>query len=243
MRNTTQQQNHSQPTYLSHKLADQRIINTSISTRELLVLLFSFCNIISIMKRKTTAASAASAARSKKPSVLLGKPQNVYVAPSNDMTREELSAWRKEERRKRNRASAAASRHKTQSKIAELSLEVSLWKTRCEDMQDKMMKLQRQVDLLTRAQSPTQEQQQQQQHLVSPPSSHLNSPSSMSLEGQPPIVTSSLDTKKCLPPPLMLSPASLMDQTSSPVENKADITSPSNVDLSKKHLNMISRQA
>ncbi|KAL7456573.1 hypothetical protein ACHAWC_008043 [Mediolabrus comicus] len=191
------------------------------------------------MKRKTTAASAA---RSKKPSVLLGKPQNVYVAPSNDMTREELSAWRKEERRKRNRASAAASRHKTQSKIAELSLEVSLWKTRCEDMQDKMMKLQRQVDLLTRAQSPTQEQQQLQ-HLVSPPSSNPNSPSSMSLEGQPPIVTSSLDTKKCLPPPLMLSPASLMDQTSSPVENKADITSSSNVDISKKHLNMISRQA
>jgi hypothetical protein len=192
------------------------------------------------MKRKTTAASAA---RPKKPSVLLGKPQNVYVAPSNDMTREELSAWRKEERRKRNRASAAASRHKTQSKIAELSLEVSLWKTRCEDMQDKMMKLQRQVDLLTRAQSPTQEQQQQ--HLVSPPSSHPNSPSSMSsLEGQPSIVTSSLDTKKFLPPPpLMLSPASLMDQTSSPVENKADITSSSNVDLSKKHLNMISRQA
>jgi hypothetical protein len=192
------------------------------------------------MKRKTTAASAA---RSKKPSVLLGKPQNVYVAPSNDMTREELSAWRKEERRKRNRASAAASRHKTQSKIAELSLEVSLWKTRCEDMQDKMMKLQRQVDLLTSAQSPTQEQQQLQ-HLVSPPSSNPNSPSSMSLEGQPSIVTSSLDTKKFLPPPpLMLSPASLMDQTSSPVENKADITSSSNVDLSKKHLNMISRQA
>jgi hypothetical protein len=194
------------------------------------------------MKRKTTAAPPP---KKKKPSVLLGKPQNVYVAPSNDMTREELSAWRKEERRKRNRASAAASRHKTQSKIAELSLEVSLWKTRCEDMQDKMMKLQRQVDLLTRAQSPTQEQHQLQ-HLVSPPSSHPNSPSSMSLalEDQPSIVTSSLDTKKFLPPPpLMLSPASLMDQTSSPVENKADITSSSNVDLSKKHLNMISRQA
>jgi hypothetical protein len=192
------------------------------------------------MKRKTTAASAA---RSKKPSVLLGKPQNVYVAPSNDMTREELSAWRKEERRKRNRASAAASRHKTQSKIAELEGQASLWKTRCEEMEEKMKQLERQIHLLTRAQSPTQEQQQQ--HLVSPPSSHPNSPSSMSsLEGQPSIVTSSLDTKKFLPPPpLMLSPASLMDQTSSPVENKADITSSSNVDLSKKHLNMISRQA
>ena len=198
------------------------------------------------MKRKTTAtATAASAAppnKKKKPSVLLGKPQNVYIAPSC-MTREELSAWRKEERRKRNRASAAASRHKTQSKIAELEGQLSLWKTRCDEMQEQMVKLQHQIDMLTRAQSPTQEQQQQ--HLVSPPSSHPNSPSSISsLEGQP-IVTSSLDTKKFLPPPpLMLSPpASLMDQTSSPVENKADITSSSNVDLSKKHLNMISRQA
>lgn len=199
------------------------------------------------MKRKTTPTAAASAAtptkKKKKPSVLLGKPQNVYVAPS-DMTREELSAWRKEERRKRNRASAAASRHKTQSKIADLEGQVSLWKTRCEEMQEQMLQLQRQIDMLTRAQSPTQEQQQLQ-HLVSPPSSHPNSPSSMSLEeGQPSIVTSSLDTKKFLPPPpLMLSPASLMDQTSSPVENKADITSSSNVDVSKKHLNMISRQA
>lgn len=189
------------------------------------------------MKRKTTATAASAATKKKKPSVLLGKPQNVYVAPSNDMTREELSAWRKEERRKRNRASAAASRHKTQSKIADLEGQVSLWKTRCEEMQEQMLQLQRQIDMLTRAQSPTQEQQQLQ-HLVSPPSS-------MSLEeGQPSIVTSSLDTKKFLPPPpLMLSPASLMDQTSSPVENKADITSSSNVDVSKKHLNMISRQA
>ena len=193
------------------------------------------------MKRKTTAASAAPPTKKKKPSVLLGKPQNVYVAPSS-MTGEELSAWRKEERRKRNRASAAASRHKTQSKISDLETQVSLWKTRCEEMQEQMLQLQRQIDI-TRAQSPTQEQQQLQ-HLVSPPSSHPNSPSSMSLEGQPPIVTSSLATKKFLPPPpLMLSPASLMDQTSSPVENKTDITSSSNVDLSKKHLNMISRQA
>jgi hypothetical protein len=195
------------------------------------------------MKRKTTAVSAAPPPKKKKPSVLLGKPQNVYVAPSNDMTREELSAWRKEERRKRNRASAAASRHKTQSKITDLEEEVSLWKTRCEDMQEKITSMQHQIDMLTRAQSPTQEQHQLQ-HLVSPPSSHPNSPSSMSLDGQPSLVTSSLDTKKFLsPPPLMLSPASLMDQTSSPVENKADITSSSNVDLSKKHLNMISRQA
>ena len=217
------------------------------------------------MKRKATSdeASAADASaaplknKKKKPSPLLGKPQKFYVpssAPSN-MTREELSAWRKEERRKRNRASAAASRLKTQSKISDLEGEVSHWKSKCEEMQEMMDRLQRQVDLLTRAQSPTtpvdvpaQYHCQPQDHhhnLVSPPTSHPNSPSSStsSLEEQhPPIVTSSLNVKNFLaPPPLTLSPPSSEDQTL-PVENKADITS-IHVDDSKKHLNMISRQA
>jgi len=210
------------------------------------------------MKRKTTndeAAAAAAAPVTKKKklskqSPLLGKPQNFYVpnetAPS-DMTREELSAWRKEERRKRNRASAAASRLKTQSKIEELEGQVSHWKSKCEAMQDMLMKLQRQVDMLTRAQSPTasmsQELQQHPHHyLVSPPTSHPNSPSSSSLpEQHPSIVTSISDANFLAPPPLMLSPPS-EDLTLPPVENKTDITS-SHIDESKKHLNMISRQA
>mmetsp|Transcript_31626 Transcript_31626/g.63884 ORF Transcript_31626/g.63884 Transcript_31626/m.63884 type:complete len:321 (+) Transcript_31626:83-1045(+) len=209
------------------------------------------------MKRKATTtdaaatAAAAAAAKKKKPSPLLGKPQKFY-APStapDGMTREELSVWRKEERRKRNRASAAASRIKTQSKIAELEGQVSHWKSKCEDMEDMMMKLQRQVDLLTRAQSPTafedasMAQQQQHHYLVSPPSSHPNSPSSISSlqDRLPSIVTSSLDVKNFLAPPnLMLSPPS--DEQTLTVENKADITS-SHVNDSKKHLNMISRQA
>jgi hypothetical protein len=210
------------------------------------------------MKRKATttdatAAAAATAAKKNKPSPLLGKPQKFY-APStapDGITREELSAWRKEERRKRNRASAAASRIKTQSKIAELEGQVSHWKSKCEDMEDVMMKLQRQVDMLTRAQSPTafedasMAQQQQHPYLVSPPSSHPNSPSSTSSLSRPlalpSIVTSSLDVKNFLAPPnLMLSPPS--DDQTLTVENKADITS-SQVDDSKKHLNMISRQA
>uniref|UniRef100_A0A7S2PRM4 BZIP domain-containing protein n=2 Tax=Skeletonema marinoi TaxID=267567 RepID=A0A7S2PRM4_9STRA len=212
------------------------------------------------MKRKATTtdaavtAAAAAAAKKKKPSPLLGKPQKFY-APStapDGMTREELSVWRKEERRKRNRASAAASRIKTQSKIAELEGQVSHWKSKCEDMEDMMMKLQRQVDLLTRAQSPTAfedasmaQQQQQHHYLVSPPSSHPNSPSSTSSLSSPlalpSIVTSSLDVKNFLAPPnLMLSPPS--DDQTRTVENKADITS-SHVNDSKKHLNMISRQA
>ncbi len=207
------------------------------------------------MQRKATitdtaAAAASSAAapqtKKKKPSPLLGKPQKFYApdtSATSGMTREELSAWRKEERRKRNRASAAASRIKTQSKIADLEGQVSHWKSKCEDMQDRMMKLQRQVDMLTRAQSPSLLSQQQQHNLVSPPSSQPNSPSSTSsslLEPHPSIVTSS-DVKNFLAPPsLTLSPPS-EDQTLS-VESKADITS-SQVDDSKKHLNMISRQA
>lgn len=216
------------------------------------------------MKRKTAnndeaAAAVAEAAplSKKKQSPLLGKPQKFYVpnatAPS-DMTREELSAWRKEERRKRNRASAAASRMKTQSKIDELEGQVSHWKSKCEAMQEMMMKLQRQVDMLTRAQSPTafldghasmsREQHQRQHHyLVSPPTSHPNSPSTTSLpEQHPSIVTSISAAENFLAlPPLLLSPPS-EDLTLLPVENKADITS-SHIDESKKHLNMISRQA
>ena len=207
------------------------------------------------MKRKTTTEeTAASAPAPKRKSPLLGKPQKLYVpaeAPS-DMSREQLSAWRKEERRKRNRASAAASRTKTQTKIADLEGQVSHWKAKCEDMEELMMKLQRQVDMLTRAQSPppldghtSMVQQQQQYYLVSPPTSHENSPSSSSslLEAHPSIVTSNSDDAKnfLAPPPLMLSLPS-EDQTLPPVENKADIIS-SHVDDSKKHLNMISRQA
>lgn len=216
------------------------------------------------MKRKATTTDAAAAAaaaaeqpqttKKKKPSPLLGKPQKFYAPnpkATSDMTREELSAWRKEERRKRNRASAAASRIKTQTKIAELEGLVSHWKSKCDDMQDMLKKLQRQVDLLTRAQSPTgledgQGSMAQQQHhyLVSPPTSHPNSPSSTSShlpEPHPSIVTSNLDVKNFLAPPsLMLDPPS-EDQSLS-VENKAHIAS-THVDDSKKHLNMISRQA
>lgn len=211
------------------------------------------------MKRKATTTDAAAAAaaeppqtKKKKPSPLLGKPQKFYVpntTATTDMTREELSAWRKEERRKRNRASAAASRVKTQTKIADLEGQVSHWKSKCQEMEEMMTKLQRQVDLLTRAQSPTapendQESMPQQHHyLVSPPTSHPNSPSSTSshLPEQHPSIVTSLDVKNILAPPsLMLHPPS-EDQTLS-VENEADITS-THVGDSKKHLNIISRQA
>lgn len=51
------------------------------------------------------------------------KKQARYV-PTVNMTKEELTLWRKEARRVRNRESAAASRQKTQNRIAELEEEV-----------------------------------------------------------------------------------------------------------------------
>jgi len=45
----------------------------------------------------------------------------------------EVSAWRKEERRKRNRESAAASRQKTRDRISELEDEVTLWKSKFDE--------------------------------------------------------------------------------------------------------------
>ena len=51
------------------------------------------------------------------------KKQARYV-PAVSMSKEELTLWRKEARRVRNRESAAASRQKTQKRIAELEEEV-----------------------------------------------------------------------------------------------------------------------
>ena len=197
------------------------------------------------MKRKITEQAAA--APPKKRSPLLGRPQNQYEAPDPHLSKAELSEWRKQQRKERNRASAAASRMKTQTRIMELEGEVNLWKAKYEDMQDKMMKLQRQVDLLTKVHCHPTDYDSAAKHdnysMVSPTSSHLNSPTS-SLEhidalsllqglSRPQEVVSSSDASSLFPP-----------QSSSP-EDQAMVESEvmSNVDDSKKHLNKISRQA
>lgn len=59
--------------------------------------------------------------------------QKSYLPSSvKSMTKEEISAWRKEARRVRNRQSAAASREKVRSRITELEAEVDDWKFRYE---------------------------------------------------------------------------------------------------------------
>jgi hypothetical protein len=63
--------------------------------------------------------------------------------PGVPMTKEEASAWRKEERRKRNRESAAASRQKTRDRISELEDEVTLWKSKFDEAAQRIAKLEK----------------------------------------------------------------------------------------------------
>lgn len=188
------------------------------------------------MKRKI--AEEAAAAPAKKRSPLLGRPQKHYEAPSS-MSKAELSEWRKQQRKERNRASAAASRMKTQTRIMELEGEVGVWKAKYEDMQDKMMKLQRQVDLLTKVHyNPTDQDNTAEHSMVSPTSSHLDSPSSSHEQVDALSLLQSLSRPQEVPSSLFPSQSpSLQGQAT--VENEVL----SNVEESKKHLNKISRQA
>mmetsp|Transcript_29302 Transcript_29302/g.49934 ORF Transcript_29302/g.49934 Transcript_29302/m.49934 type:complete len:476 (-) Transcript_29302:154-1581(-) len=60
------------------------------------------------------------------------RPQMKYD-PSIPMTKEETSAWRREQRRKRNRESAAACRKRQRDRISELEAEVNEWKVRFDE--------------------------------------------------------------------------------------------------------------
>lgn len=203
------------------------------------------------MKRKLiTDQTAAATVPPKKRSPLLGRPQNHYDVPEElkaTMTKEQMTEWRKQMRKERNRASAAASRQKTQSKIKELEGEVSKWKSNYEALQEKMIRLQQQVDLLSKTHlvSTTVQDEYPPEHehyMVSPVLSHLPSSSSQEqidalslLQGlSRPRVVSSTDATSLLPS----QPSCTEGQTT--VEDKAI---PSSTDISKKHLNTISRQA
>lgn len=58
--------------------------------------------------------------------------------PDVPMTKDEASAWRREQRRKRNRESAAASRQRQQCRVAELEQELSVLKTQYEALLQKI---------------------------------------------------------------------------------------------------------
>jgi hypothetical protein len=95
-------------------------------------------------------SSGPTPSETKKKSPLFNRPQNFYAPPPVPMTKDELSEWRKEQRRERNRESAAASRNKTRSRIEELEGEVKNWKFKCQDMEAKVRSMERHIDFLTK---------------------------------------------------------------------------------------------
>ena len=62
------------------------------------------------------------------------KKMQVTYNPEISMTKEQLTTWRREQRRVRNRESAAASRRKVRDRIGELEDEVDIWKRRYQEV-------------------------------------------------------------------------------------------------------------
>lgn len=65
----------------------------------------------------------------------------IKYEPNRNMTKDELSEWRKQQRKERNRASAAASREKVRSRICELEDEVELLRSQYADALKKIQLL------------------------------------------------------------------------------------------------------
>ena len=73
--------------------------------------------------------------------------QNKYV-PETPMTKEEMTAWRKEARKVRNRQSAAASREKIRNRIKFLEGKVDEWKTKYEEVEKRLQLLEKECSNL-----------------------------------------------------------------------------------------------
>jgi len=107
----------------------------------------------SAKKRRTADPVPSSAARPKKKSPLYNLPQN-YYAPSQgaeSMSAAELSEWRKEQRKKRNRESASISRNKNKLRLEKLEGERDHYKMRCKLLEDQMKGMQKRINLLEQA--------------------------------------------------------------------------------------------
>ena len=84
--------------------------------------------------RKKAATRPKITARKEQKTNEEGKKTQVSYNPDVPMTKEQLTAWRREMRRVRNRESAAASRRKVRDRINELEEEVNCWKGRYEEV-------------------------------------------------------------------------------------------------------------
>ena len=83
---------------------------------------------VAIAEAVTAAASSSKA----------DKKAQISYTPDVNMTKEQLTAWRREMRRVRNRESAAASRRKVRDRIEELEEEVNVWKKRYAEVMAKL---------------------------------------------------------------------------------------------------------
>jgi hypothetical protein len=121
------------------------------------------------------------------------KPQMKYD-PDVPMTKEEAAVWRREQRRKRNRESAALSRQRQRDRIAELEVELADWKVKVESIMDRIKKLEESSGIDSRTLVPALPKPMEVQAVtstdiatssscmfVSPPVSPGNSSSSSSL--------------------------------------------------------------
>mmetsp|Transcript_42597 Transcript_42597/g.89393 ORF Transcript_42597/g.89393 Transcript_42597/m.89393 type:complete len:239 (-) Transcript_42597:303-1019(-) len=225
---------------------------------------------IATKKRKPVSAASSGDESNceppKKRSPLFNQPQNFYAPPAiASMSKDQLSEWRKEQRRKRNRESAAASRNKTRQKIEELEGEVSKWKQMYQDMESKMRCMERHIQFLTQL-------TQSQGGSAAPPSllppapvvSHPNSPprspapgggrtppalvvpnAVTSFAGPPPPAYSSIRARTAHPfPPLLSDPkdCALVETQEPAAVAAAPAVIVSNEETSK-HLTQIPRQA
>lgn len=198
------------------------------------------------------------AALAKKKSPLFNLPQNFYAPPAiSSMSKDELSEWRKEQRRKRNRESAAASRNKTRVRIEELEGEVDQWKQRYHDMEIKMRCMERHIQFLTKLNMSAPQGQlpglvaptpQHQPQVVSHPNSPPRSPSPQPYAS--PSAVPNAVTSFVLPPPAYSSHASanlfpplLSDPKDCALVEEQEAVPALVSEESKKHINQIPRQA
>lgn len=217
-------------------------------------------------KRKLSQSDAEDELKKKSP--LFNQPQNYYAPQSiSSMSKDELSEWRKEQRRKRNRESAAASRNKTRARIEELEGEVDKWRSMYADMQMKMQCMERHIQFLTKLNSSPQVKLGGA--ALAPPSlapspppvvSHPNSPPrSPQLSSMPTVLIPNTVTSSMPPPPAYSShvvpanntanlfPSLLSEPKDCTLVEKQEATAAATLmstnEESTKHLTSISRQA
>ena len=127
--------------------------------------------------------------------------------PEVPLSKEETSAWRREQRRKRNRESAAACRKRQRDRISELEVEVSGWKAKFEEAIKKLKAIEGpesaqmqaqdiEMQFPERCNTPSSSDTEDNEHIVSPcvsfnvQSYNMVSPDLSSPKFIPPITTS-----------------------------------------------------